>query len=424
MAAAAAIGTEVTLIEAEAEPGGLCRSFRVGDSIFDFGGHAFFTSDREVEEILARDATLHVQPRDARVWVDGVTVRYPFQSHLHGLPFEIVRDCLAGLADRPALQAEPRNLREFLLARFGPGIVGHFLGPYNEKVWATSIDSIVPAWVGERIVQPPVADIVEGALRPRRYSDFPNAGVRYPAAGGFQSLFAGYAARTEKSRTIGRVVRVDVANQTVTTHDNRVFDYDWLISTMPLDDLARCLVGAPDDVRCAAADLVANSLLLVSLDVRSDRPDSRQRLYCADPRVPFHKLVLNHNSAPEVSPPGHKALQLEISYSEHKPPPDGDPLEAAVAALHLVGVLGDGDEIVASDVRRVDRAYPVYTTASLRAKAHIIDWCTARRILPVGRFGEWLYVNSDGAVRRGLQAAATVNSVGEVGLPPRHRGPA
>jgi UDP-galactopyranose mutase len=422
MAAAAAVNDPVVLLEAEAEPGGLCRSFRVGDSIFDLGGHAFFTSDREVEAMLTQDVALHTQPRKAYIWAEGATIRYPFQSHLYGLPFEVIRDCLVGLAERPPFREDPDNLREFLLASFGPGIVRHFLGPYNEKVWATSIDTIVPAWVGERIVRPSTADIIEGALRERRYENFPNAQVRYPCSDGFQALFAGLTSRTEKVRTRGRVVKVNATERIVITDDDRVFGYDWLISTMPLDDLARCLVDAPADVRDAAEGLSANSLMLISLDVRSDTPDTRQRIYCADPRVLFHKLVLNNNSAPGMSPPGRKALQLEISYSGHKPLPDGDPLEAALAALRLVGVMGAGDEVMASDIRRITRAYPVYTRSSMQAKVRIIDWCVSRRILPVGRFGEWLYVNSDGAVRRGLDAAATVNSSGEIPLRPLHRG--
>ena len=158
--------------------------------------------------MLTRDAELHAQPREAWVWIDETLIRYPFQSHLYGLPVEVVRDCLVGLTERPPLGDGPRTLREFLLACFGPGMVGHFLGPYNEKVLAHSLDSVVPVWVGERIVLPTVADIVEGALRERRYHEFPNAQVRYPASGGFQALFAGLAARTEKKRVTGRVTSV------------------------------------------------------------------------------------------------------------------------------------------------------------------------------------------------------------------------
>ena len=372
--------------------------------------------------MLTQDVALHKQPRQAYIWASGTMIGYPFQSNLHGLPFEVVRDCLAGLADRPPLRTDPGNLREFLLASFGAGIVEHFLGPYNEKVWATSIDSIVPAWVGERIVRPSTVDIIEGALRQRRYEDFPNAQVRYPCSGGFAALFAGLSSRTEKARTRGRVVGVNTIDRTVIADDGRVFEYDWLISTMPLDELARCLVGAPADLRDAAGDLTANSLMLISFEIRSDSADTRHRIYNADPHIPFHKLVLNHNSAPGVSPPGHKALQLEISYSRDKPLPPDDPFEAALAALRKAEVIDAGDKVVASDLRRIEKAYPVYTTSSMRAKERIIDWCISRRILPIGRFGEWLYVNSDGAVRRGLDAAATVNSSGDVPLQPRHRG--
>ncbi len=45
MAAATTVEDEAVLLEAGAKSGGLCRSFPVGASGLDVGGHAFFISE-------------------------------------------------------------------------------------------------------------------------------------------------------------------------------------------------------------------------------------------------------------------------------------------------------------------------------------------------------------------------------------------
>jgi UDP-galactopyranose mutase len=75
-----------TVIEAEADLGGLCRSFEVGGCTFDLGGHAFFTRHQDILSLIEKTVPdgLYAQPRQAFVHCDGALLRYPFQANLFG----------------------------------------------------------------------------------------------------------------------------------------------------------------------------------------------------------------------------------------------------------------------------------------------------------------------------------------------------
>src|SRR6266446_4794295 len=79
---------DCTVIEAEADVGGLCRSFDVGGCTFDLGGHAFFTRHHDILSLVEKTLPggLYAQPRRAFVYCEGVLVEYPFQANLFGLP--------------------------------------------------------------------------------------------------------------------------------------------------------------------------------------------------------------------------------------------------------------------------------------------------------------------------------------------------
>src|SRR5258708_4604492 len=121
------------VLEKESQVGGLCRSFRHQDGVFDVGGHSFHTPHAYVanlaEELM--NGELYVQPRDAQVYSSGVLIPYPFQQFFEQLPDpEIVEACRQGLQNR-ATQVVSSNFEEQIFNKFGAGIANHFMLPYN-----------------------------------------------------------------------------------------------------------------------------------------------------------------------------------------------------------------------------------------------------------------------------------------------------
>lgn len=405
---------EFLVLESAAEAGGLCRSFELGGAVFDLGGHAFFTKHEYVHDLMDQWCRpgIHQQPRQAWVYSHGTFVRYPFQSHLHGLPVNVVQDCLNGLfeaARRPP--GTPRSMLDWIETSFGAGIASHFLRPYNEKVWAHPLSDIATTWTAGRVVTPDTAAVVAGALRPQDFRSFPNANVRYPAAGGFFELFAGIADKIGHRVRYGHEVRtVDLRHRTLVTQNGVRLDWDRLVSTMPLDELVRRCADLPDCCRQAAAELRWNSLKLVNLVFDGGDYSTFHRVYSADPDVCFHKLVLNSNSSRRLQASGRFAVQAEISYSEHKPLDGADLAGQVRAAVADMGIVDQDVRPSARSTVSIDRAYPIQTLATSAARKHITDALEHYGVLCAGRFGEWRYINSDDAVMRGRQCADDLTS--------------
>ncbi|MDJ1134467.1 protoporphyrinogen/coproporphyrinogen oxidase [Streptomyces iconiensis] len=397
---------DCVLLEREAEPAGLCRSFTVGGATFDYGGHAFFTKHPEVDELLGRLAPhgLYRQPRNAWVHSHGTYVPYPFQSNLFGLPVDVVADCLLGATRQAAVPAgaPPAHLAEWVTASFGEGIARHFLTPYNSKLWAHPLDMVTPHWTGERIVQPDLDDIVRGALSRREYRKYPNAQVRYPARGGFSELYRPLGEALGDRIRHDELDRLDLARRTAHTRSGATLEFDTLVATLPLPDLVARTADASDEIRDLVGLLRYNSLHLVSLAVDPANATDKHRVYAADPEIPFHKLVLNNNSSPALSAAPAFGIQAEVSFSPYKPVAREGLVDRVVGALVAMGLLRTPGDVRAADVREIPYAYPVATADTARVVTALREFYGRHGVLLAGRFGEWAYINSDSALQRGL----------------------
>src|SRR3954465_12333980 len=79
------------------------------------------------------------------------------------------------------------------------------------------------------------------------------------------------------------VVAVDPEATVVTTSDGRRWEYDVLLSTMPLDPLVERTEGTPDAVRAAAGDLVWSGSHIVGIGV--DRPGDSEKNWISFPQA-------------------------------------------------------------------------------------------------------------------------------------------
>jgi len=400
---------EFIVLEENSAPGGLCRSFEFAGAVFDLGGHAFFTKHDYVRELVSELCLtgIYKQPRQAWVYSHGTYVRYPFQSHLHGLPTPVVRDCLVGLMNVARdHDSAPASLDDWITRTFGDGIGQHFLRPYNAKLWAYPLAEIAPAWTAERIVTPDLADIVTGALEARHKDDYVNASVTYPAAGGFWNLYEGFVSHMgERLRCNVRIERISLSARAAYSADGEEFPFTKLISTMPLDQLAARIDDLQSCCAEAARGLRHNSLHLVNLAVEAENMTNMQRVYVADPKVPFHKLVLNSNSSPALRVRPRFGIQAEVSYSPHKRVPVDGLQDQVIDAVVDLGI-AERRSIKEAQTVTAEYAYPVFTSQTFAQREHLLSTLRSAGVICAGRFGEWLYINSDDAVVRGQLAAA------------------
>ena len=128
-----------TVIERELRPGGHARSIQIDGYTFDYGPHILFTTDTFIEELI-RDLlaeNLYEQERQAFIYhhEHAIYTRFPFQAHLHGLPVNLVHECLADLVEAVAGRARgdfsPSNYEEWMRGTFGDAISERLMIPYR-----------------------------------------------------------------------------------------------------------------------------------------------------------------------------------------------------------------------------------------------------------------------------------------------------
>ncbi len=304
--------------------------------------------------------------------------------------------------------AKPSNFEEFIYQVWGRGIAKHFAIPYNRKLWAVPLSEMETSWLGGRVPQPNLEEMIDGALQPVAKPQGPNARFGYPLRGGFQSLMNGFLPHIEGELSLNtRIVKVSIRERIVLTDDGREIPFEVLVSTMPLPLLIKALGDeAPGSIHEAAKKLRYVSVRCVNLGIGREKITDKHWIYYPGASV-FHRIFVQGNASPYCNPENGFGITCEITYSPHKPLPcDGDALvERCVQDCIDVGIIRKEDPVLVANQVDMPFAYVVYDHARLKSVSKIRDWLKEHRILLAGRYSEWEYYNSDHAFIAGKRAA-------------------
>jgi protoporphyrinogen oxidase len=249
--------------------------------------------------------------------------------------------------------------------------------------------------------------MIDGALRPAPKPVGPNARFGYPLRGGFQALMDGFLPLLRGDlRLNADVVAIDAARHRLTLRDGSRYDYETLISTLPLPVLVGMLGNvAPDEIKAAAAQLRHVSVRCVNLGIARERLTEKHWIYYPEDTV-FHRVFVQGNASPHCNAPGGFGLTCEITYSPSKPLPcDGEALiDRCIAECIGVGLF-TADAVVVRNQVDMPYAYVVYDHARKNSVETIRDWLQGYDIILAGRYSEWEYYNSDHAFIAGKKAA-------------------
>jgi protoporphyrinogen oxidase len=419
LGAGLALGDQGLVLEESARPGGLCSTIEFEGAIFDWGGHSFHTPHPEVRELVFQALDMYEQPRRAYCWSQGTLIPYPFQAHFRELPDQAVaEECALGLAGaRP--DAPARDFEEYLIGRFGAGMARHFLLPYNRKLWGGDLKRLAADWASERVAAPTGSGQAFAVSGGRRTPLGGDTTVAYPARGGFAEIATALARRLPDLRLGQGVRRIDPPRRELVTARGDVFRWKSLVSTLPLDRLLTLLPDVPPPVALAARALEALplALVLVVCDHPVDTPI--QRVYCAGPEMPAHKIALNHNSSPYLRSLPRHGIQAEVARPDPGDLASGALERQVVQGLCALGLIRSPALVRATRALFVPRAYPVPTAGRDGAVRVLRDWLAARQIFCAGRFAEWAYINADEALHRGLKLGAWLLGRAEPAALPR-----
>ena len=204
-------GVPWLLFEREDRLGGHARTDERDGYRFDKTGHWLHLRDAGVKQMV--DELLPGQmvriARRARIFSHGVLTRYPYQANLHGLPPEVIKECLLGvieakLATRDGGGRSPRTSRTTACATSAPGISKHFMIPYNEKIWGVPPREITSAWCSRFVPLPNLEQVVAGAVGAGPPEMGYNQSFLYPKSGGIETFTRALQTRLHGGRVFTR----------------------------------------------------------------------------------------------------------------------------------------------------------------------------------------------------------------------------
>jgi protoporphyrinogen oxidase len=424
------------ILEKQEHAFGTLFSEKLNGFTWDKGPHVSFTKSVYVQELFKESVEGLYVEKEVKVgnYFKGHWLDHPVQSNLYQVPEPLRSECVASFLDsRETKKVDASgDYGGWLVSSLGPKITENFVAPYTRKYWTVEPDKLSLDWIGGRIYKPNVDDVIKGSLGKLEEKTHYVNSIRYPAFGGYQSfankLFIG-------SNIINScaVVKVDLQNNVVHCQNGDVYEYENLISTIPLPQLVPLVTNISPAAIKAAENLSCSELLLLNIEVDevTSRPEDWLYVYDEDKyctRINFTEK-LSKNNAPDKK----SGIQVEVYFSKYKPFNGNiDSIGAAVVEeLFEMGIISNRESadnarinprfikyanVIFDHERRasLDKIFSELSNLGLSRNDGdldaLTDWNKLADFTPgnfylLGRFGEWKYYWSDDCVLSGKRLA-------------------
>jgi len=406
------------VIEKEKEAGGLCRSYRMDGFTFDYTGHLLHFRQPEIKALVEGLLQGKLEKHDRRSYIYSYRTytEYPYQVNTHGLPAEVVRECLMGFvatltAPPSGLKPEERSFKQWILESLGEGFAKHFMVPFNEKLWQVSLEELTSDWVSWLVPKPSLKDVINGALGIKDKAFGYNPSFLYPAQGGISALPNAFLPGVKDIVYGSELVEVDSGRRRALFQDGRTEYYDTLVSTMPVPELVRRCTDLPKAIREAAEGLRCVSVYNINLGVAREQVSDKHWIYFPEREYPFYRAGFPMNFSPASGRPGCSSLYVEISHQPDTVTPPAELVAQVRTGMERAGIFRRDDEIVVADVKDIRYAYVLFDRHRARALPAILAELESRGIHSIGRYGRWEHTSMEDAIAQGRQLAEKLRAV-------------
>ena len=413
-------GRKILVVEKDSRTGGLAKSFRFGEHIFDIGPKRFHSEDPKVLEFLREIAgsSLHTIGRATKVHFANRFFNWPLKpTDLANLPPALAIKCLADLITRrPARDKE--SFEEEIKAKYGVTLYESFFAPYTQKFlgidpklvhsdWATA--GINRSIVDSSVKVESLLQVVSSLILPRSQK----ADFLYPNEGGFGGFWErlttfckSHSCTSFKCETrIVQIVRQH--GRLLCTLDNgEQFTCDRVIWSGNVNDLMKVINQKEEEPRVQYL-----STWLYFMAVQGERPTQRaQWIYISDPKKLVSRVTCTNEFASYVAPAGEFGLCCEVTVN-----PNSDRVarvghsltDEVIENIRQLGFLHRGNRVKDIYQHLQPDTYPIYHRSYLSNFNEVRKAIKSSypEIMLLGRTGAFWYNNSDHSIRMALNMA-------------------
>lgn len=441
-------GYETILVDRASEAGGMARSHRRGEFVFDHGPHGFFTSEewllREVLDLMESQGGYNWLTKWSQIHYRNEFFNFPLriQDVVGKLnPLTTVGAGLSFLWSRFKRRVTGRvvdNAEEYLVEQFGRVLYDAFFGPYTRKVWDIDPKHLDADFTRDRVPALNLWDVFK-----KLFTDPDKEKKRVGPSGrvvthdlhrfyyprqGAGTLPKAYRAWVD--RLGGRFafesspVTIDIERRIVTVEEadggTREIEYDGMVSTIPMDELVPLIrPEPPPEIRLLASGLRYRAIKLVNVSLTKPQVIGPFWIYFTD-RF-FNRISEYRHFSDELAPEGMTGICFEVACHVGDflwNASDNDVVRWCMQDLEELG-LARLEEVHDYHVIREPNAYPIYEVGYKGRLRRLIGWIEGTgHIMVAGRQGRFLYCNQDAALISGREAAQAALELLETGSVP------
>jgi protoporphyrinogen oxidase len=427
-------GRKVVVVEQADHVGGLAGGIQIGANTYEYGPHAFHTTDPEilndVKELMGPDLIEYHRSIKIRflgkyfqfpLTIRDVLVRLPVMTTIRA-GFSFLWHFGKGFFSKPAVE----NSETLLMRYYGRVLYEIFFKSYIVKVWGISPAEFSPSFARERIPRLNLLEFVDkiwSALKARLGTKVSTEGYVEKVEGKLYTTRRGFSLITERmgegvtdlggevllNTRVTRLVRdgeriraVEVAGP---GGANRRIECAGVINTLPVNEVTRMIAPPLESAVLAAADkLKFRALVFVGVLVR--RPKALLSSFMYFREHSFNRIADLSQFGFEIEPPGCSVLVAEISCGkEERYWTDDEFAKQAVMDDLLRENLITRDEVMEMHVFRAEHAYPIYLLDYEQHKTTVLDAIDrSANMETAGRQGRFAYVNTHIAMKMGYEA--------------------
>ena len=404
---------DITILEMENKIGGLCRSIKKDNYVYDIGPHILFSKDKEMLNLMLSvlDEGKNDLVRSNQILYKGRKIQYPFENDLSKLPEKELNYCINAFNHNPYENYSATNMIQFFLKTFGEGITNTYLRPYNEKIWKydpafmnTSMVDRIPKPTEEEIRRSAAGETIQGYLHQLYFS--------FPTKGGIEAVPNGFLKRlnSDKCKVVlnSKVTSIEKKGDKykVIAAGNE-YEADLIISTIPVQELSNCYKQATDELKKHVSDLRYNSIAISFVKLPYDLCGENFAFMIPDKNVIFHRISKMDFLGSEYHHTENEATyMIEVTYRANDQIDcmnDQEFKKQIKEGLVSIGFAKNIDDVEFIDITKYKYAYVIYDLNHTKNMEYIRNFYKNEGIILNGRFGNFEYWNMDRILRESLE---------------------
>lgn len=393
---------DLIILEKDSDYGGLCGNFTIDGFRFDRFVHFSFTKDEKVNQIFVNSSPeIYCHKPNPFNLYNGLWIKHPAQNNLFPLPKEEKDKIIADFRCRPKVGSlVVDNYEQWLRIQYGDYFAEHFPMKYTRKYWMTEASDLETRWVGKRLYQPSLDEVVRGSETADTPITYYSKEMHYPAKGGYKKYLTSLVIEQD-IRYNEEVIEISAQNKSLRTVSGTKYTYKRLISSLPLPMVVDLLTDVPEEVLFAARKLRCTSGYQISVGLTGKDIPPYLWWYIYDEDILPARVYSPSLKSPDNAPEGCSSLQLEI-YCEQGKYTNEELISQSVGKLIKLNVIKQED-ILFIDVRYEKYANVIFDQNIYTMRKIVRDYLWSIGIETIGRFGEWDYLWSDQSLLSGLR---------------------